>query len=73
MPRPAALARPPESRERCGAPDASASERLRQLARRVRRLGVSGRTDPESVLVEKDEIAHRLNGIARELDGGSGR
>ena len=38
---------------------------LAELARRVRHLGVAGRPDPESVLVEKDEIAAELLRLSR--------
>jgi hypothetical protein len=43
----------------------SADASLAALARRVRRLGVAGRTDPERILVEKDSIAHELDRLAR--------
>lgn len=42
-------------------------DRLSDLARRVRRLGCCGRTDPESVLVEKHELADQLMRLAREI------
>ena len=44
--------------------------RLRALARDVRRIGDAYRRDPESIAVEKDEIATELLSLARRLDGG---
>lgn len=43
------------------------ADRLRELARDVRRIG--GR-DPELIAIAKDEIAHALIGLARRIDGG---
>ncbi len=43
------------------------SDRLRELARKVERLGVSGRTDPESIVLGKLSIAGELRRLAREL------
>ena len=37
-----------------------ASDRLRDLARRVERLGIGGRTDPEEVTVYKLTVAAEL-------------
>ena len=45
----------------------TASERLHVLARAVERLGVSGRTDPETVLIAKMTIAGALRAIAAEM------
>jgi hypothetical protein len=42
---------------------------LQDLARAVRRIGSGFRCDPETIAIAKDEIAHRLNGIARRLAG----
>lgn len=49
-------------------PEPTPPERLRQLATRVARLGVSGRTDPESVVVEKLELAAELRAMARAME-----
>jgi hypothetical protein len=38
------------------------------MARRVERLAVYGWRDPESILVEKNEIARSLRRLASELD-----
>lgn len=46
------------------------ADRLRALAREVRRIGDPYRTDPEAIAVAKDEIAHELVSLARRLDGG---
>lgn len=43
-------------------------ERLRRLARAVERIGVSGRTDPEEIVLAKLTIARELRGIARDID-----
>jgi hypothetical protein len=45
----------------------SSSDRLRDLARRVERLGVGGRTDPEQIVLGKLGIAGELRALAREL------
>ena len=42
--------------------------RLQGLARRVRRLGLNGRFDPERAYMEREEVAHALFGLARELE-----
>ena len=41
--------------------------RLRTLARAVERLGVSGRTDPEQIVMAKQLIARDLRRIAVEI------
>lgn len=46
------------------------ADRLRALARDVRRMGDAYRRDPESIALEKDEIASELLSLARRLDGG---
>ncbi len=43
-------------------------QRLRELARRVSRLACSGRTDPESVVIEKISLSAELSRLARELE-----
>jgi hypothetical protein len=43
------------------------SDRLHELARRVERLGVAGRCDPETVTVEKFDVAHALRRLASEM------
>lgn len=48
-------------------PEPSASDRLRVLARAVERLGVSGRTDPETIVLTKLTIARDLRRLALEL------
>lgn len=45
------------------------SGELRDLALRVERLGVSGRTDPETILTEKQLIARAIRRLAKEADG----
>lgn len=42
------------------------SDQLRHLARRVERLAVSGRTDPEMVVMEKQLIGRALRRLAAE-------
>jgi hypothetical protein len=42
--------------------------KLHRLASRVRRTTFSGRWDPESALIERDEIANALVGVARALE-----
>ena len=44
-------------------------EQLRQLARRVELLAVSGRTDPESVVTEKQLISRALRRLAPQEEG----
>lgn len=46
----------------------SVSDRLRQLASRVERLAVSGRTDPEEIATEKQLIGRALRRLAKEAD-----
>lgn len=43
-------------------------ERLRDLARDVRRIGCGFRVNPETIAIRKDEIAAQLASIARELE-----
>ena len=44
-------------------------DQLRQLARRVELLAVSGRTDPESVVTEKQLISRALRRLAQQEEG----
>jgi hypothetical protein len=44
------------------------ADQLRGLARDVRRIGRSGRGDPESVAIDKDDVAHRLARMARAME-----
>jgi hypothetical protein len=53
-------------------PPPSAAARLRALAARVRRLGLAGRFDPETVYVERDAIARALQRLAAEAEGAAG-
>lgn len=46
----------------------TAAQRLHDLARQVERLGVSGRTDPETIVLGKLTIARDIRRIAKELD-----
>jgi hypothetical protein len=41
---------------------------LRELASRVRRLGICGRTTPELTLLEKEQVAFELMRLARTLE-----
>jgi hypothetical protein len=50
------------------APAPAPSDRLRRLAHRVERLAVAGRVDPETIVVEKFDIARTLRRLARELE-----
>ncbi len=43
------------------------SDRLHELARRVERQGIGGRTDPEQVVLGKLTIAGEIRRMAREL------
>lgn len=47
------------------------SHQLRELARDVRKIGAADRTDPETICIQKDEIAHRLVELARRLERAS--
>jgi hypothetical protein len=49
------------------APLPTHSDRLHELARRVERLGVAGRTDPEAIVLGKLTIAGEIRRMAREL------
>ncbi len=40
------------------------TETLRTLARRVERLGLAGRFDPESAFAAREELAHQLRRLA---------
>jgi hypothetical protein len=42
--------------------------RLMALAREVERLAIGSRLDPETVVVAKLDLAHRMRSLARELD-----
>ena len=44
------------------------AEHLRSLAQRVERLAVSGRTDPEIVVLEKHSLARDMRRLARVLE-----
>lgn len=44
-------------------------QRLRELARAVERLAVSGRLDPEQVWIAKATLAQQMRRLARELEG----
>jgi len=44
------------------------SDRLRELAADVRRIGYGWRDDPEAVAIQKDEVSKRLTALAREVD-----
>ena len=44
------------------------SDRLRVLARRIERLAVAGRVDPETIVIEKLAIARSLRRLAVELE-----
>lgn len=44
------------------------SDRLRRLSQRIGRLGIAGRTDPETVVIEKMDIAREIRAIARDLE-----
>jgi hypothetical protein len=57
--------RPEASRRREVLP-VTLADRLRALARRIERLGVSGRTDPEAIVVEKLSVARDLRQLAQE-------
>jgi hypothetical protein len=45
----------------------SSSDRLRELARRVERLPLGGRTDPEQIVLGKLAIAGELRELARAI------
>ena len=47
-------------------PEPSLAERLHHLARRVERLGVSTRLDPEQTTLEKLSVARDLRRLAQE-------
>jgi hypothetical protein len=56
--------RPAPARAAEGAPSA----KLRALAQRIERLAVAGRVDPETIVLEKLDIARSLRRMARELE-----
>ena len=45
-------------------------DRLRELARDVRRIHSGYNADPEAIAIRKDEIASELVRLARRVDGG---
>ena len=45
-----------------------APERLRALARRITRLGLAGRLDPEAAFIEREDVAQLVLGVARDLE-----
>jgi hypothetical protein len=49
------------------APHLQPSDRLRQLAAHVLRLGQRGWSDPETFTIAKEQIAIELRQLAREL------
>jgi hypothetical protein len=51
----------------------SASSELRALAGRVRRLGLTGRFDPEAAFIERDELARALHRLADGLERRAGQ
>ena len=51
----------------------SAADQLRALARRVRRVGLNGRFDPEAAFIERDELAHALLRLADRLERDAGQ
>lgn len=46
---------------------------LRTLAREVERLGTTGRMDPETIYIEKRDIADRIRQVANILDKTNGK
>jgi hypothetical protein len=62
-------ARRPQIQYRWSAPERqpSSSDRLHELAWRVERLAVGGRTDPEQIVLGKLAIADALRIMAREI------
>ena len=44
------------------------ADKLRQLATRIARLGVAGRNDPESIVVEKLSVVAELRAMARAME-----
>ena len=44
------------------------SRELRDLAQDVRKIGAAHRSDPETICIQKDEIAHRLLELAKRLE-----
>lgn len=44
------------------------ANQARQLAYRIERLAVGGRTDPELIIIEKHTIARELKRMARRLE-----
>ena len=44
------------------------AERLRKLATDVRRIGDGWSQDPETVAIQKDDVARSLISLARELE-----
>jgi hypothetical protein len=44
------------------------AEQIRDLARRVRRMGLNGRLDPELAFLEREELSDDLDAMARALE-----
>lgn len=55
------------SRSRRAAPEPTAADRLLDLAHRLERLGRGARGNPETLTVERHEIAGAMRRIAREV------
>ena len=45
-----------------------APERLRAAARRIARLGLGGRMDPETAFIEREAVAQLVLGVAHDLE-----
>lgn len=52
----------------CGNTPSVYADRLRDLARAVRRIGDGYRTNPEAIAIQKDSIATDLARLARAME-----
>jgi hypothetical protein len=50
-------------------PEPRPAERLRELARAVERLAITGRLDPARIYEAKAEVAQQMRRLAAELEG----
>jgi len=49
-------------------PECDLGHEVRAVARRVARLGLGGRFDPESAFIEREEVAEELRRLAKAAD-----
>lgn len=62
------MSRPVATRPHSADPPPPPHVRLRDLARRLERLSIAGRLDPERLLIEKSTLVQQLRRLAKELE-----